>query len=109
MTLAEIKRQVTVGQVYDVTNHYITRVDHPCYGTTRRVVAKVTGSSVYLSLHSDALQVMPGPYPTFAWPKACQVEMRPGGVIQLYGGGAGQKPTDLYLTLTPVKVTAFAS
>jgi hypothetical protein len=46
MTLAEIKRHVRPGQVYDVTNHYITRTDHPAFGTTRRTVTRTTGHRI---------------------------------------------------------------
>jgi hypothetical protein len=50
MTLAEIKRRVQPGQVYDITNHYITRPDHPSYGTTRRFVVRTTQARIYMSL-----------------------------------------------------------
>lgn len=51
------------GVVVEVTNHYITREDHPCYGTTTRTVTKANGSSWY---HEGA----PWPIP---WPKAADV------------------------------------
>jgi hypothetical protein len=99
VSLAAIKRSVVAGQVYDVTNHYITRVDHPAYGTTRRTVARVTGSSVYMAAAGGEVP----PWPAFKWPRASQVAARPGGVILLYGGGAGQQPDELFLALTPVQ------
>jgi hypothetical protein len=30
MTAAQIKRSIGVGDVFDVTNVFITRTDHPC-------------------------------------------------------------------------------
>ena len=96
MTLAEIKRHVRPGQVYDVTNHYITRTDHPAFGTTRRTVTRITGSRIYLTYAG-------GGESGVAWPNAPQVSMDANGVIQLRGGGAGQQPGDLFLTLTPVR------
>lgn len=99
MTLTEIKRQVQPGKVYDVTNHYIKREDHPCFGTVRRQVTRVTTSRIYLS------------HPTrdesgIDWPKASQVSMDADGSIHLRGGGAAQKPDEPFLTLTPVAATA---
>lgn len=46
MSTKAIMRQFAVGQTVDVTNHYISRQDHPCFGTRRRTVTAVTGSSV---------------------------------------------------------------
>lgn len=96
MTLAEIKRRVQPGQVYDVTNHFITRTDHPGYGATRRTVTRVTATRFYMAQSSGGRE-MP-----IDWPKAAQVSIDADGVIQLRGGGAGQKPDDPFLTLTPV-------
>jgi hypothetical protein len=104
MTLAETKRCVQAGQVYDVTNHFITRQDHPSFGTTRRAVVGTTASRIYMSMAAADLE--PGhaePARAIAWPKAPQVQMDDDGVIRLYGGGAGQDPGDLFLTLVPVK------
>jgi hypothetical protein len=95
MTLAEIKRHVQPGQVYDVTNHYITRTDHPAFGTTRRTVTRTTASRIYLAYAG-------GGESGIDWPKAPQVSMDAGSVIQFHGGGAGQQPGDLFVTLTPV-------
>jgi hypothetical protein len=103
VTLAEIKRAVQAGQIYDVTNHHIKREDHSCFGTTRRRVAKTTGSSVYLA---PAGTTGVPQWPSFAWPKASQVQMDQDGTIRLYGGGCGQKPDDLFLTLVPVAEAA---
>jgi hypothetical protein len=98
MTLAEIKRRVQPGQVYDVTNHFITRTDHPSYGTTRRAVTRVTSKRFYLSARP------PGSGESEVdWPPAAQAQMDPDGTIRLYGGGLGQQPGDLFLTLVPVQ------
>jgi hypothetical protein len=95
MTLADIKRRVQAGQVYNVTNHYITRTDHPGYGTTRRTVTRVTTSRFYLA-YATGREV------PVDWPKAAQVSADADGVIRFLGGGAGQQPGELFLTLTPV-------
>ena len=94
MTFAEIKRRVQAGQVYDVTNHFITRHDHASFGTTRRVVVRTTASRIYLSMAAADLQPgHAGGAREIDWPKASQVQMDGDGVIRLYGGSrAGQKP-----------------
>lgn len=97
MTLAEIKRMVQPGQVYNVTNHYITRPEHPNYGTTRRTVTRVTGQRVYLEREGEGQRER-----EVEWPKAAQVQADPDGTIRLYGGGGGQGPSDLFVTLAPV-------
>lgn len=102
MTLTAVKHLVQPGQVYDVTNHYITRTDHPAYGTTRRKVTKVTGSSVYLGYVLPSGDVVSAEWPTFAWPKASQVQADDDGTVRLYGMGAGQPADALFLTLKPV-------
>lgn len=113
-TLAEIKRRVQPGQVYDVTNHFITRADHPSFGTTRRVVTRLTSARIYMKMHGpDSIGV--DALPTVAavktaarqereidWPPASQVRMDDDGTIRLYGGGIGQKRDELFLTLWPV-------
>lgn len=102
MPLTAIKTTVQRGMVFDVTNHFITRPEHSCFGTTRRRVARVTTTSVYMTQQDGSTR----PYPTFTWPRATQVQMDPDGTIRLYGGGAGQGPDDLFLTLTPVRENA---
>jgi len=92
MTLAEIKRRVQAGQVYDVTNHYIKRTDHPCFGTRHETIAEVNGSSFRFASSRWGI----------SWPKAAQAQMDADGTIRLYGGGAGQAADELFLTLTPV-------
>jgi hypothetical protein len=102
MPLEAVKSVVRQGGVYDVTNHYVTREDHPCHGTTRRRVTKVNSSSVYM-VPAAAPADAEAKWPAFKWPKATQVEMDPDGTIRLYGGGAGQQPGELFLTLVPVQ------
>ncbi len=97
MTLADIKRLIRPGQEWDVTNHYITRPDHPGYGTTRRTVTKVTHTRFYLTREGST-----GTSP-IDWPKAAQVSAGDDGAITLRGGGLGQKPGDLFLTLRRVR------
>lgn len=85
MTLAAIKRLFNPGQVVYVTNHYITRQEHPCFGTRERTVAKATSSH----LHFEGFSGVP-------WPKA--------GSIQVDGGGAVRwmdfpNEGDLFLTI----------
>lgn len=87
MTLAQIKRRFAPGQVVTVTNHYINRPDHPCFGTQQRIVAKVTGSHLHFT-RSGSVE----------WPRAAQVTME-GDTVQMFGGGAGQQPADLFLTI----------
>jgi hypothetical protein len=96
MTLAQIKKHVWPGQVYDVTNHYITRTDHPAFGTTRRTVTRTAASRIYLAYTGDSESGID-------WPRAAQAFMDADGVIQHRGSGAGQQPDDLFLTLTPVR------
>lgn len=94
MTPAEIKRRVQRGQVYLVTNHFITRTDHPGYGTTRRTVTRVTSQRMYMAQENRRETAID-------WPKANQVQMDDDGTIRLYGGGLSQDPDALFLTLVP--------
>jgi hypothetical protein len=87
MTLAQVKRRFTPGQQVAVTNHYITREDHPCFGTRQRTITRVTSSH----LHFDIGGSVP-------WPPASQVKAG-ASEVRLYGGGCGQKPDDLFLTI----------
>lgn len=96
-SLADIRRSVQPGNVYDVTNHYIKREDHPSFGTNRRTVIRATSARFYLS-HERRADGSP-----IDWPKAAQAQMDLDGTIRLYGGGLGQQPHELFLTLLPVK------
>jgi hypothetical protein len=91
-TATQIRSSVKVGQVYDVTNHFIQRADHPCFGTRRVTVTAVNGSSFTLDNAQWGTR----------WPKASQLQQDADGTIRMFGGGAGQKPDDPFLTLVPV-------
>ena len=82
---------VNVGQEFDVTNHYITRKDHPCYGTQRRTIERVTSGGITFT-ESGRVK----------WPKASQVTVDSDGTIHLRGGGVSQGPDDAFLTMRPV-------
>lgn len=96
--LADAKRLVTAGKVYDVTNHYITRETHPSFGTNRRTVTRVTSDRFYLTQPTRHDGESPVP-----WPKAAQVQVDEDGTVRLFGGGTSQGPGDLFLTLVPVQ------
>lgn len=93
MTLADLKRLLAAGSEWDVTNHYINRPDHPCFGTKRRVIVRNTTGGFWLS-HPE----MPNGN-RIAWPKAAQVREENGAVL-IFGHPT---PDALFLTLTPVK------
>lgn len=84
MSLANIKRKFTPGQVVTVTNHFINREDHPCFGTRQRTITKVTGSH----LHFDVGGSLP-------WPKASQITEQ-DGVVRWFGHPT---PDALFLTI----------
>jgi hypothetical protein len=87
MTKAQIRALFRPGQTVRVTNHYITREDHPCFGTQTRTVAKVTTTSLWFTATGNV-----------QWPRVDQVETE-DGIVRLFGGGIGQQPTDLFLTI----------
>lgn len=94
MTAADIKRSVHVGDVFDVTNHYIDRVDHPFFGTTRRTVVRVNPTAITFDV-GDQTDVN-GRTP---WPKAADLSRDADGTIHLDGHPTtGAK----FLTLVPV-------
>ncbi len=95
MNATAVRKSVSPGTTWDVTNHYITREDHPCFGTRRRTVTRTTSGRFYY-VDKD------GDEGCIEWPKAFQIRPMPDGSIQLFGGGCSQKPTDLFVTLRPV-------
>lgn len=98
MTAKAIRAEIAPGAVFDVTNHYITREDHPCHGTQRRTIVRTNTAAFYVSLDG-----VPGHTESRVdWPRASQIERDQDGTIRMYGGGAGQKPGELFLTLAPV-------
>lgn len=93
MRLADLKREVVPGTLWEVTNHYISCPDHPCYGTQpRRVVhANTTGFRLALDGVPEGSHV--------DWPKASQIAESEDGAILIYGGGASQDAERLFLTM----------
>jgi hypothetical protein len=73
MSAAAIKQSIRVGDVFDVTNHYISRVDHPCYGTNRRQVTRVSAGGVTFDIGGHT-----------KWPKASDIS-EVDGVIEIGG------------------------
>jgi hypothetical protein len=101
MTLAEVKRGFVPGQRYAVTNHYIDREDHPCYGTREVTIERVTTGGVWIrSGDGDAERI--------EWPKAGQIvhlpnrTPTPGRAVRFNGGGINQGPDDPFLTFVPL-------
>lgn len=87
MTLANIRSMFKPGDRVRVTNHYISRPDHPCFGTHERSIARVTSTGLWF-VESGRV----------AWPPRPQIQSE-GSTVQFYGGGIGQQPSDLFLTL----------
>lgn len=85
MTKASIVSRFQPGMRVRVTNHFITRPDHVCYGTKDRVVTKVNNSAIHFSVGGRV-----------QWPKASEVVSDGSPFIKLYGF---PKPGDLFLTL----------
>lgn len=100
--LSDFKSLFAPGAEFAFTNHYITRPDHPSFGTTQRRVVRATGSSAYLEFVDgrtvrgrDGLQ-------QFKFPRAAQLleEIGPDGRSwKVLGGGASQQPDELFLTI----------
>jgi hypothetical protein len=88
MSLAEIKRRVRLGQIYDVTNHQAD----PVYGTVRAVVTRTADNRFYLAHALGEAKIY--------WPPARHVSLDADGTLHLRATGedAG-KP---HLTLVPV-------
>jgi hypothetical protein len=87
VTAKAIRALFHAGQPVTVTNHYITRSDHPCFGTQARTVAKVSGSHLWFTESGHV-----------KWPKASQMAYN-NGVVQLFGGGVGQDSQALFLSI----------
>lgn len=86
MSRAAILRQFEPGQRWRVTNHYISRADHPCYGTRERTIERISASHLYFT--------ETGSVPL---PRAAHIEHEPG-IVRFYWDHAGKK-RDLLLTL----------
>lgn len=91
-----LRDKITVGQEFEVTNHYIKREDHPAYGTTRRVITNVNTAAFYMAYPGSAKGNRQ------EWPKVDRFSVEQDGTIKLFGGGVSQKADDLFLTLTPI-------
>lgn len=98
MTAKAIRATVTPGSVWEITNHYINRPDHPCYGTRRVTVDRANDSAFYVVGYFDGDRKATS---RIEWPKAAQITQT-GEVIRLWGGGINQGPDDLFLTMVPV-------
>lgn len=99
MTVAELKRTMTAGRRFEVTNHYLPE-DHKsgCGGTTVRTVVRANTTGVYLSIPNRP-DVPEGSF--VSWPKAAQLEAA-GDAFSIYGGGAAQGDRELFLTVRPL-------
>lgn len=88
--LQQFKAVMSVGAEIEVTNHYITREDHPCYGTTHRTVTNTNTSSwsYYEPAHSSDH--------ANKWPKASNVKANDDGTFAIFGH---PKADDLFLTI----------
>jgi hypothetical protein len=91
ITVAELKRALTAGTTWSLTNVYITREDHPCHGTRTVTVTKANSSSYYLDNGQWGNE----------WPKKGQAARTADGAYLVYGTGAGQKPDELTLIFRP--------
>lgn len=81
--LSDLRAFMQPGTLVQVTNRYITREDHPAFGTTVRRVTKVNSASFYMD-YTDR-PAGNGRWPT-AWPKATQVAVVDGAFV-ISGGG----------------------
>lgn len=88
MSLRSAREMFKPGEKVRVTNHYIEREDHPCFGTREAVVVRSSTAGLTLA---------PGGHTP--WPKARQIE-HGSTTMTLYG-----HPTEDALFLTIEKVT----
>ncbi len=91
--LQEFKALMVPGVSVDVTNNYITREDHPCYGTHQRVVTWSNGSSWHYVSDETGDNCM-------HWPKSRNIQRGDNGAFIIFG-----HPTDndLFLTVVPTR------
>lgn len=95
MKAAEIKRLFERGQEWQVTNHYIAKIEHPCYGTTRRTILRVSGAGLTFA------PIVKGEYPhVIRWPCAADLTIGTNGEIVWRGF---PKPGILFLTFRTIK------
>lgn len=84
MSAAAIRALFRPGQLVSVTNHYISRPDHPCYGTNDRTVLKATGSHLWFDTGGNV-----------PWPKAANLRVE-DRTVTFHGF---PNPGDLFLTI----------
>lgn len=104
--LSDFKALFTPGTEMEVTNHYIDRVDHPSFGTTQRRVVRSNGSSAYLEFVDGRTVKGRDGLQKFSFPAASQLleEIGPDGRSwKILGGGAGQQPDELFLTVKVIR------
>jgi len=88
MTVLQALKAVMVpGARIAITNHYITKKDHPCYGTRVETVTKTTSGRVMFTPTNRGVP----------WPKASAVK-RDGDAFLVYGHPT---PEALFLTIRP--------
>lgn len=91
-TTADIKARFVDGRRVLVTNHYIDRPDHPCYGTRETTIVAPNSSSIGLpAADPDAHRSVE----RLAWPKAVQLVEQADGRVEFYGHPMAG---DLFLT-----------
>lgn len=73
-SLSAIRKLFAPGQLVTITNHYINRPEHPCFGTRTAHIARVTGSHLWFTASGNV-----------PWPKAADVTCDDAGVVRFYG------------------------
>lgn len=104
MPLTAVKSAVSLGTVWQVTNHlpggagarYLARLAP----SSRMVVAGVTSASFRLAVLDSGAREPSGDPVVIPWPVAARVGYQGDGTIRLYGP-AGRDRGDLWLTLIP--------
>jgi hypothetical protein len=93
MTVADLRRMLIPGVRVRITNHYITREDHPCFGTRDEEIVKANGSTFTLSNPRGA---RPSP---ISWPRRDQLVANENGSVTILGGGIRQAADEPFLTI----------
>lgn len=90
-TLAAVKRAVRPGQFWTVTNHFVTRPEHPGFGAIRSEIISVTSGGFRLSRHPDDRVGT-----EIRWPDAGRVRLGDGGAITISAATGGP-----FVTMVP--------
>lgn len=85
LTVAEMRRRVVPGAVFDVTNHIHTNPESAFFGTKRRTVVSASTVGFYLSLEGDYAEQYPEGS-RVEWPKAQHLAQTDDGTILMFGG-----------------------